>query len=59
MTGNFTIAAADHYKKTKLEAVFCLSATVVQVAKLRAGYTSRSRLQIHHSQQASNKHFLL
>lgn len=31
----------------------------MQVPKLRVRYTSRSRLQIHHSQQASSKHVLL
>lgn len=31
----------------------------MQVPKLRVRHTSRSRLQIHHSQQASSKHVLL
>lgn len=45
--------------KRNSEAVFFLTATVIQVPKPRVGYTSCSRLQIHHSQQASTKHFSL
>ena len=45
--------------KGNSEAVFFLTANVIEAPKLRVRYTSCSRLQIHHPQQASTKHFLL